>query len=87
MMDTKQKGEVMHKTTQKMMQSALGNMTQLEAARLLEVSQPAIHKWLAGKSAPSHKATLKIEKCLGIPRHVIRPDIYPPPTPPTEDQS
>jgi len=41
----------------------------------LGISQPALSKW---SQIPAERA-LKIEKITGIPRHLLRPDLWTPP--------
>jgi DNA-binding transcriptional regulator YdaS (Cro superfamily) len=48
-------------------------------ARLLGVSQTAVWKWLNeadSKQLPAEHV-LKVEAATGVPRHDLRPDIYP----------
>lgn len=51
--------------------------SQAALAQISGCSQPAVHKWLAGKARPGPKAVLAIESRLEISRHDLRPDIYP----------
>ena len=57
--------------------------TQVEAARLLNVTQPAIHKWMSGKSLPSAKTAIAIERATNgkVTRYQLRPDIFESPQP------
>jgi len=51
--------------------------SQSELARICDVSQPAVSKWLqAAKRLPA-EYVLTVEAATGIPRHLLRPDIYP----------
>jgi DNA-binding transcriptional regulator YdaS (Cro superfamily) len=46
---------------------------QVKLSQSLGISQPAISQW---KKVPVHHV-LNIEKITSIPRHDLRPDIYP----------
>lgn len=50
-------------------QSALG--------RLIGVRQQAIYSWVHGTGRAPAERVLAIEKATGVPRHELRPDIYP----------
>ena len=54
--------------------------TQKEAAKLLNMSQPGIHKWLSGKCQPSPKAAVAIERATQgkVTRYELRPDVFGP---------
>lgn len=54
--------------------AAAGGMRAL--ARTLGVSAPSVFEWRKRKSIPA-KRVLQIEAKTGIPRHELRPDIYP----------
>lgn len=60
------------------LQAAGGNQSEL--ARICGCSQGAIWQML-NKPAPklSYRAVLKVEQAYGIPRHLLRPDVYPAP--------
>lgn len=47
-------------------------------ARRLGISRNAISDWRAANCIPAERV-LDIERLTGVPRHLIRPDIYPPP--------
>lgn len=47
-------------------------------ARRLRISRNAISDWRAKQRVPVSRV-LEIERVTGIPRHEIRPDIYPAP--------
>lgn len=47
-------------------------------ARRLGISRNAVSDWRSKQRVPVERV-LDIEKLTGIPRHEIRPDIYPPP--------
>ena len=50
---------------------------QSKTARLLDLSQTSIWKWVSkGKVLPAEYC-LKVEAATGISRHELRPDIYP----------
>ncbi|MGD9766805.1 MAG: transcriptional regulator [Pseudolabrys sp.] len=51
-----------------------GGMTALADA--LGIKHPSMHSW---KRVPAERV-LAFEQATGIPRHEIRPDIYPPPS-------
>ncbi len=53
---------------------------QAEAGRLINVSQPTIHKWLTGKTKPSAKSAILIERMTNgrVTRNALRPDIFGP---------
>ncbi|WP_225206260.1 transcriptional regulator [Novosphingobium huizhouense] len=50
---------------------------QSATARLLKVSQPSVWKWLNGGGRLPGEHVLAIEAATGVPRHHLRPDIYP----------
>lgn len=50
---------------------------QAELAAKLGVQPPALSKWERGR-VPAERV-LDIERITGIPRHELRPDIYPEP--------
>jgi len=53
----------------------LGSQSKL--ARLCQVTQPAVWKWMqSGKRLPAEHV-LKVEQATGVSRHDLRPDIYP----------
>jgi len=51
---------------------------QAEAAKLINVSQPAIHKWMTGKCRPSPKNAVVIERATEgqVTRYQLRPDVF-----------
>ena len=49
--------------------------SQAEVARKCGVSPQAITKWLSRIPA---ERVLEVEKATGLPRHELRPDLYPP---------
>lgn len=53
---------------------------QADAAKLVNVSQPCIHKWMTGKSQPSPKTAVAIERATGgkVTRYDLRPDVFGP---------
>jgi DNA-binding transcriptional regulator YdaS (Cro superfamily) len=57
--------------------SAYGGAAAL--ARRIGISRNAVSQWREKDHVPVERV-LEIEKITGIPRHEIRPDIYPPPT-------
>jgi DNA-binding transcriptional regulator YdaS (Cro superfamily) len=54
---------------------AAGSQAQLR--RLLDVPQSTLNSWLRRKMELPPQHVLKVERSLGIPRHELRPDIYP----------
>ncbi|MBU2728799.1 transcriptional regulator [Acidithiobacillus caldus] len=62
--------------------------SQRALARMAGVSQPAVHKWFAGKSAPGTKASIRIEVATqrAITREDLRPDIFGPISRPQDDR-
>lgn len=51
-------------------------------ARICNVGQPAVWKWLqSGKRLPAGHV-LAVERATGVSRHLLRPDIYPHELPP-----
>lgn len=54
---------------------AAGGQTAL--ARLLGIAQSTVATWLRRKNELPPQYVLPVEKALGIPRHELRPDIYP----------
>lgn len=50
--------------------------SQQKLAQALGVSQQAVNKWQS-KGVPASRV-LAFEKCTGIARFIVRPDIYPP---------
>lgn len=65
---------------------AIGGQAAL--ARLLDLSQPAVHYWLSkGQPLPAEHV-LTVERETGVSRHELRPDIYPPePAPAPRDRA
>lgn len=51
--------------------------SQSELARLCGVSQSAVWKWAQSSKRLPAEHVLTVEAATGIPRHVLRPDIYP----------
>lgn len=57
----------------------LEGRTQSAAAEYLGVSQPLVSHWArTGRIAAEH--VLSVESKTGISRHVLRPDVFGPPT-------
>lgn len=56
--------------------------SQQALAKAAGVTQPAVFKWLAGKTRPNFSAAIAIERATNgaVTRHDLRPDIYPNPT-------
>jgi DNA-binding transcriptional regulator YdaS (Cro superfamily) len=55
--------------------NAIGGQSAL--ARLCGRAQPTIWKWLHGEQGLPAEHVLTVEAATGIPRHLLRPDIYP----------
>lgn len=49
-----------------------------ELARRLHIAPQAVFSWRAKGRVPAARV-LAVEAATGVPRHEIRPDIYPPP--------
>lgn len=54
---------------------------QRAAARICEISQTAVWKWLQSAKRLPAEHVLRVEAATGISRHLLRPDIYPRETP------
>ena len=54
------------------------NLKQTLLARQLGVTDVTVSNIVKGKRKPGFALTAKIEEVTGIPRHALRPDIYPP---------
>ena len=54
----------------------LAGLTQTELAEQLGLKASAICKWEAGR-VPAERV-IDVERVTGIPRHELRPDVYPP---------
>jgi hypothetical protein len=52
-------------------------LTGVNLAKALGVKKAAVWKWEHFGVPPKH--VLALERLTGIPRHVLRPDFYPPP--------
>ena len=65
-------------TTQPALQKAIATLGgQVKLADAIQTSQQNVSNWLrTGKVAPDK--VILIEKVTGVPRHELRPDIYPP---------
>jgi DNA-binding transcriptional regulator YdaS (Cro superfamily) len=52
--------------------------SQSEFARIIGVKQPSVFGWMSGKTKPSAKSAIKIEKATNgaLTRAEIRPDIF-----------
>lgn len=51
--------------------------SQASLAKAIGVTQQTVSNWLKAKTAAEY--VLAIERATGVPRHEIRPDVYPPP--------
>lgn len=56
--------------------------TQAAMAEFFEVTQPTVNRWLNRAKQLPAEHVLRAEARIGIPRHYLRPDIYPPDLPP-----
>jgi DNA-binding transcriptional regulator YdaS (Cro superfamily) len=52
--------------------------SQAALAKICGVTQPAVHKWLTESKQLPAEHVLKVEAATGVPRELLRPDIYPP---------
>lgn len=50
---------------------------QSKFARLCNVSQPAVWKWMQSAKRLPAEQVLVVERRTGVSRHALRPDIYP----------
>lgn len=51
--------------------------SQSALARICGVSQTAVWKWLQSSKRLPAEQVLVVERETGVPRHLLRPDIYP----------
>lgn len=51
--------------------------SQSAIARLLEVTQGAVSKWLSGQKPLPAEHVLAVEAATGVSKYRLRPDIYP----------
>lgn len=51
--------------------------TQAELARMCQVSTTAVWKWVQSSKRLPAEFVLCVEAATGVPRHHLRPDIYP----------
>jgi DNA-binding transcriptional regulator YdaS (Cro superfamily) len=51
--------------------------SQSATARLLDVTQGAVSKWLSGQKPLPAEHVLVVEEAAGVSKHRLRPDIYP----------
>jgi transcriptional regulator with XRE-family HTH domain len=51
-------------------------LTQSQLGELLGTTKATVSRWETDKRQPDPAMALTIEKILGIPRHLVRPDIY-----------
>lgn len=51
--------------------------SQSELARICGVQQPTVWKWLQTSKRLPAEHVLRVEAATGVPRHHLRPDIYP----------
>jgi DNA-binding transcriptional regulator YdaS (Cro superfamily) len=54
---------------------------QVVLARALRVTPQAVILWVAGGRVPAQRV-LAVEQASGVPRHALRPDLYPQPAAP-----
>lgn len=55
---------------------------QAATARICEVSQPAVWKWLQSSKRLPAEHVFRVEAATGVPRYLLRPDLYPLDMPP-----
>jgi len=53
--------------------------TQIAFAEAIGTSQQNVSNWLKKGKRVAAEWVLPIERATGVPRHELRPDIYPPP--------
>jgi DNA-binding transcriptional regulator YdaS (Cro superfamily) len=56
---------------------AAGNATRL--AEVCGVTPQAVYQWRRKRGKVPVECVLRVEQFTGVPRHELRPDIYPPP--------
>lgn len=62
-------------------------LTQASFADLLGVHKSAVSRWIKwSMPIPAHRV-LDAERVTGIPRHFLRPDLYPPPSPSSSEEA
>lgn len=49
---------------------------QSELARRLDIRQQSVYYWIQRGRVPAERV-LEVERVTGVPRHQIRPDLYP----------
>jgi DNA-binding transcriptional regulator YdaS (Cro superfamily) len=49
---------------------------QSELARRLDIRQQSVYQWVVRGRVPAERV-LDVERITGVPRHQIRPDLYP----------
>jgi DNA-binding transcriptional regulator YdaS (Cro superfamily) len=49
---------------------------QSELARRLDIRQQSVYEWVRRDRVPAERV-LEVERVTGVPRHQIRPDLYP----------
>ena len=71
-------------TQQRLSMKAISYATQLMGTqealgKLISVSQPTIHSWIAGEYTISGEYVIPVEKATNgkVTRHQLRPDLYP----------
>lgn len=55
--------------------------TDATLAQTLDVSPETVRLWRHGQRNPAPQKAQALNRALGIPLHILRPDIYPAPTP------
>lgn len=53
------------------------NLTQDEAAKLLCVTKATVSRYESGERKIAPERVIEFERLTGIPRHELRPDLYP----------
>jgi DNA-binding transcriptional regulator YdaS (Cro superfamily) len=56
--------------------------SQSALARACGISQMAVWKWVQSSKRVSHEHVFAVEAATGVPRHLLRPDLYPADLPP-----
>ena len=51
--------------------------TAYKLAQLIGFRKQTVYGWVGAKRVKSHEGVLAVERAVGVPRHELRPDIYP----------
>jgi len=52
------------------------NVSKSKIAQHFGISRQSVYEWFKGEVPPTR--VIELEKVTGIPRHELRPDLYPP---------